>query len=47
MKHPKGREEVEEVAVQEDLEEGGMEDEDQVDVTIVMNKDIWPETVPI
>jgi hypothetical protein len=26
MKHPKGREEVGEVAVQEDLEEGGMEE---------------------
>jgi hypothetical protein len=24
-----------------------MEDEDQVNVTIVMNKDIWPDIVPI
>jgi hypothetical protein len=39
-KHPKGREEVEEVAVRVDLEERGLEEEDQVNVTIMMNKDI-------
>jgi hypothetical protein len=47
MKHPKGREEAWEVAVQLDLDEGGLEEEDQVDFTIVMNKDIWLETVLI
>jgi hypothetical protein len=36
--------EVEEVGVEVDLEEGGMEEEDQVDATIVMNKETWLET---
>jgi hypothetical protein len=44
MKQPKDMEEVGELVVEVDLEEGGIEEEDQADVTILMNKDIWPET---
>jgi hypothetical protein len=33
------------VRVEVDLEEGGMEEEDQANVTIAMNKDIWIEIV--
>jgi hypothetical protein len=33
------------VGVEADLEEEGMEEEDQADVTIVINKDTCPENI--